>query len=139
MGWVELHHTRCNLPNADSIKKVNAQPGSVWKCGDTGCSKTYVLESNWNFLAIVNIEARYVQTGDELIAVDGLEPDEERFAGLSSDEREALLQKDRQEKAISDRRRAERQAQLVMQQSRNIPPPPKPGVFERIFGAKVGE
>ncbi len=137
MGWVELHHTRCNLPNAENIKKVHAQPGSVWKCGDAGCDKIYVLESDWNFLPAVTMKVDYVSTGNEFIPIEGLEDEDENLAGLSCQEREEFFMKKARDAKIMAERTAMIRAQIEM--NRKLPPPPKPGMFERVFGTKIGE
>ena len=56
MGWVELKHDQCNLPNQEQIKKVGAEEGSTWRCGDTGCNKTYVLASAYNFVELSTVQ-----------------------------------------------------------------------------------
>lgn len=43
MGWVDLKHSKCELPTLDDCKKDGAETGSIWKCKTVGCSRTYQL------------------------------------------------------------------------------------------------
>lgn len=114
MPFTQLLHSVCNLPTQDLISKVHAEPGSVWKCGDAGCNKSYVLESDYSLLEISTIE---VVQGNR-VPVGGLSYREQQLASKSQAEivqaeYEELLRKATKRQEFLEQRTQDAERELV--------------------------